>query len=183
MKHRKRPVGGHMPIKDRTSIDERPPEAGGTRHGDWEMDLSAGADNKGAMVTLVERSTGFTMIRKLEKGKDAKGVSQTVYRMLLPYKRDVKTITTDNGPEFADHKWQEKVLDTKIYFAHPYCSWEKGLVEYTNKLYRQYIPKKSYFKDFKDIQIKEYQHKINAIPRKKLEFRTPLEVFYLNLQT
>lgn len=94
-----------------------------------------------------------------------------------------ETITTDNGPEFADHKWQEKVLDTKIYFAHPYCSWEKGLVEYTNKLYRQYIPKKSYFKDFKDIQIKEYQHKINAIPRKKLEFRTPLEVFYLNLQT
>ena len=125
LKHRKRPVGGHMPIKDRTSIDERPPEAGGTRHGDWEMDLSAGADNKGAMVTLVERSTGFTMIGKLEKGKDAKGVSQTVYRMLLPYKRDVKTITTDNGPEFADHKWQEKVLDTKIYFAHPYCSWEK----------------------------------------------------------
>ena len=183
LKHRKRPVGGHMPIKDRTSIDERPPEAGGTRHGDWEMDLSAGADNKGAMVTLVERSTGFTMIRKLEKGKDAKGVSQTVYRMLLPYKRDVKTITTDNGPEFADHKWQEKVLDTKIYFAHPYCSWEKGLVEYTNKLYRKYIPKKSDFKNFMDNHIKEHQHKINARPRKKLGFRTPLEIFFLNLQT
>lgn len=60
---------------------------------------------QGAMVTLVERSMGFTMIRKLEKGKDAKGVSQAVYLMLLPYKHNVKTITTDNGPEFADHKW------------------------------------------------------------------------------
>lgn len=55
--------------------------------------------------------------------------------MLLPYKHNVKTITTDNGPEFADHKWLEKALYTKIYFAHPYCSWEKGLIEYTNKLY------------------------------------------------
>ena len=152
LKHRKRPAGKHMSVKGRTSIDERPPEADGTRHGDWEMDLIVGADNKGAMVTLVERSTGFTMIRKLKKGKDAQGVSQAVYRMLLPYKHDVKTITTDNGPEFADHKWLEKALDTKIYFAHPYCSWEKGLIEYTNKLYRQYIPKKSDFKDFKDNQ-------------------------------
>jgi len=77
----------------------------------------------------------------------------------------------------------ENALDTKIYFAHPYCSWEKGLIEYTNKLYRQYIPKKSDFKDFKDNKIKEYQYKINARPRKKLGFRTPLETFYLNLQT
>ena len=103
--------------------------------------------------------------------------------MLLPYKHNVKTITTDNGPEFAHHKWLENALDTKIYFAHPYCSWEKGLIEYTNKLYRQYIPKKSDFKDFKDNKIKEYQYKINARPRKKLGFRTPLETFYLNLQT
>ena len=172
-----------MPIKDRTSIEERPPEADGTRHGDWEMDLIVGADNKGAMVTLVERSTGFAMIRKFEKGKDAKGVSQAVYLMLLPFKHNIKTITTDNGPEFADHKRLEKAIDTKIYFAHPYCSWEKGLIEYTNKLYRQYIPQKSDFKDFKDNQIKEYQHKINARPRKKLGFRMPLEIFYLNLQT
>ena len=183
LKHRKRPVGKHMPIKDRTSIDERPPEADGTRRGDWEMDLIVGADNRMAMVTPVERSTEFTMIRKLKNGKDAKGVSQTVHLMLLPYKHDVKTITTDNGPEFADHKWLAKVLDTKIYFAHPYCSWEKGLIEYTNKLYRQYIPKRSDFVNFTDEQIKEYQYKLNARPRKKLGFRTPLEAFFLTLQS
>ena len=183
LKHRKSPVGKHIPIRDRTSIDQRPPEADGTRLGDWEMDLIMGADNKGAMVTLVERGTGFTMIRKLKKGKDAKGVAQTVYLMLLPYKHEVKTITTDNGPEFADHKWQAKAVDTKIYFAHPYCSWEKGLIEYTNKLYRQYIPKRSDFKDFNNNQIKQYQYKINARPRKKLGFRTPLETFFLRLQT
>lgn len=183
LKHRKRPVGKHMPIKDRVSIEERSPYADGTRRGDWEMDLIVGAENKGAMVTLVERSTGFTMIRKLKAGKDAKGVSKAVYHMLLPYKHDVRTITTDNGPEFADHKWLARVLDTRIYFAHPYCSWEKGLIEYTNKLYRQYIPKQSDFEDFTDEQIKKIQYKLNARPRKKLGFRSPIQAFFLPLQT
>lgn len=68
MKQRKRPVGKHMFIKDRTSIDNRPPEAEQTRHGNREMYLIVGSDNKGPIVTLIERNTGFTMIRKLEKG-------------------------------------------------------------------------------------------------------------------
>lgn len=178
LKHRKRPVGKHFPIKGRVSIDERPAEAEGTRFGDWEMDLIVGAGNKGAMVTLVERSTGFSLIRKLPNGKDAKGVCRAVTAMLIPYKKHVLTITTDNGPEFAEHKQLEKALGTKVYFAHPYCSWEKGLIEYTNRLYRQYIPKNSNFDEYSDEEIKQIQYKINRRPRKKLDYETPKRCFY-----
>ena len=178
LKHRSRPVGGHFPIKDRVSIDERPIEADGKRFGDWEMDLIVGAGNKGAMVTLVERSTGHTLIRKLPDGKDANGVCAAVIAMLMPYKKHVLTITTDNGPEFAEHKRLAKALDTNVFFAHPYCSWEKGLIEYTNKLYRQYIPKGANFDDFTDQDIKSIQYKINRRPRKKLGFKTPKFCFY-----
>lgn len=178
LKHRSRPVGGHFPIKDRVSIDERPIEADGKRFGDWEMDLIVGAGNKGAMVTLVERSTGHTLIRKLPDGKDANGVCTAVIAMLMPYKKHVLTITTDNGPEFAEHKRLAKALDTNVFFAHPYCSWEKGLIEYTNKLYRQYIPKGANFDDFTDQDIKNIQYKINRRTRKKLGFKTPKFCFY-----
>ena len=182
LKHRKRPVGKYVPIKGRVSIDERPPDADGRRFGDWEMDLIVGPGNKDAMVTLVERSSGYSMIRKLPCGKNAKGVAKAVWIMLLPYKEWVKTITTDNGSEFAEHKWLAKALDTKIFFAHPYCSWEKGTIEYTNKLYRQYIPKGVEFSEFTDEDIKEIQYKINARPRKKLNFMSPIEVFFPTLQ-
>jgi transposase, IS30 family len=178
LKHRKRPVGQRFPIKDRVSIDERPVSANGKRFGDWEMDLIVGANNKGAMVTLVERSTGHALIRKLPKGKDAKGVYKAVVAMLLPFKKHVLTITTDNGPEFAEHKRIAKALDTKVYFAHPYCSWEKGLIEYTNKLYRQYIPKGANFNDFSEQDVQQIQYKINRRPRKKLAFKTPKKCFY-----
>lgn len=183
LKHRNRPVGGQMPIKDRVSIDERPLEANGNRFGDWEMDLIVEAGNKGAMVTLVERSTGHSMIRKLPHGKDSKGVSDAVVSMLLPYKKHVLTITTDNGAEFAEHKNIAKALDAKVYFAHPYCSWEKGLIEYTNKLYRQYIPKDADFDDFSDEDIKNIQYKINRRPRKKLGYKSPKQCFYQRLWT
>ena len=86
-------------------------------------------------------------------------------------------ITTDNGPEFADHKWLAKALDTKIYFAHPYCSWGKGLIEYTNKLYRQYIPKRIDFVNFTDEQIKAYPYKLNARPKKCEDSEHPLKPF------
>lgn len=183
LKHRKRPVGRHIPIKDRVSIDERPAAADGTRYGDWEMDTIVGPGNKDAMLTLVERSQGFSIITKLPKGKDAQGVLEAAYRELLPYKGYIRSITTDNGTEFAKHKELAEALGTKIYFAHPYSSWEKGLIEYTNKLYRQYIPKGGTFDNYTEKQIKQIQYKINARPRKKLGFKTPVQTFFLPLQT
>ena len=183
LKHRKRPVGRHIPIKDRVSIDERPATADGTRYGDWEMDTIVGPRNKDAMLTLVERSQGFSIITKLPKGKDAEGVLEAAYRELLPYMGYIRSITTDNGTEFAKHKELAEALGTKIYFAHPYSSWEKGLIEYTNKLYRQYIPKGVSFDNYTEEQIKQIQYKINARPRKKLGFMAPVQTFFLPLQT
>lgn len=78
---------------------------------------------------------------KSPKGKNAKAVARLVVQMLSPFERHVLSITTDNGTEFADHKFIAKMLHTKVFFAHPYSSWEKGLIENTNKLIRQYIPK------------------------------------------
>lgn len=181
LKHRNRPMGKYIPIKDRVSIDERPDEADGTRFGDWEMDLIVGPRNEDAMLTLTERSLNYSIITKLPNGKDADGVAKAAYRELLPFMGHIKSITTDNGTEFAKHKWLAEALQTTIYFAHPYCSWEKGLIEYTNRLFRQYIPKGVRFSNFTDEQVKQIQYKINARPRKKLGFLTPVQLFYRTL--
>ena len=112
------------------------------RFGDWEMDTIVGEDNKGAILTMVERKSAFMMIEKLEHGKNAKQLAKVANRLLLAYIQHVHTITADNGTEFADHQTIAKTLKIQFFFTHPYCSWEKRLIENTNKLIRQYIPKK-----------------------------------------
>lgn len=180
LKHRKRPVGGKfIPIKDRVSIDERPEAINNKeRFGDWEIDTIIGKDGKGAIVTIVERSTAFFMMKNLPNGKNAESLAETVIEMLLPYKKHVHSITADNGTEFADHKIIARSLDLNFYFAHPYSSWERGLSEYTNKLIRQYIPKKSVFTDFSYDYILEKQYRINRRPRENLGFDSPKNIFY-----
>ncbi|MEG1951527.1 MAG: IS30 family transposase [Bacteroidales bacterium] len=179
LKHRKRQVGDkRIPIRNRIGIEQRPPEANGKRFGDWEMDTIIGKDGREAIVTLVERSKNYMLMSKLKYGKNAKALAQKVISMLLPYKNNVLTITTDNGTEFAEHQLIAQKLNTKVFFAHPYSSWEKGAIEHTNKLIRQYIPKKSVFKTFSDAQILEIQHKINRRPRKKLNFKSPVQCFF-----
>ncbi len=179
LKHRKRQVSApYTAVQDRTMIDERPEEWDGSTPGDFEMDTIVGKDGKGAIVTLVERSTSFVFAKKLPKGKDSKALAQAVILMLLPYIDKIRSITTDNGSEFADHLLIAKRLRTKIFFAHPYSSWEKGCIEYHNKLIRQYIPKGTDFNDISDKMLKEIIIKINRRPRKKLEFSTPVAEFF-----
>ena len=101
-----------------------------------------------------------------------------VRRLLLPYRKHVKTITTDNGPEFAAHKLITQYLGAVVYFADPYASWQKGAVENTNKLIGQYIPKQANFDDFTDKKITMIQKKINRKPRQKLNFQTLKCEFY-----
>lgn len=181
LKHRKRPVGGgkHISIKDRVSIEERPEIINNKeRFGDWEIDTIIGKGQKGAIVTIVERKTAFFMMRKLILGKNAEGLSETVVDMLLPYKTSVHSITSDNGTEFADHKIIAEKLNALFFFAHPYSSWERGLSEYTNKLIRQYVPKKSNFDDFNNQCLIDIQYKINRRPREKLSFDSPKDLFF-----
>lgn len=182
LKHRARPVGGKkIPIPNRTPISERPAEADGSRFGDFEMDTIVGKGNHGAIVTLIERSSSMLFMRKLPKGKSAKELALSVIRMLAPFKQYVKSITTDNGTEFACHEMISKALDVPIYFADPYSSWQKGAIENANGLIRQYIPKGQVFEHVSHQQIAKISHKINTRPRKKLNFKNPLECFYDNI--
>jgi IS30 family transposase len=180
LKQRKRPVSGKQnAIKDRVSIDLRSDVINNKlRFGDWEIDLIIGKDRKGAIVTIVERTTAFFLMRKLPFGKNAKELAAVVIDMMLPYKKFVLSITSDNGKEFARHKEISKKLLAEFFFAHPYASWERGLSEYTNKLVRQYIPKKSIFETYNEQDIKDIQYKINRRPRKNLNYDSPKNLFY-----
>lgn len=170
-------------IANRTSIHLRPKEADGTRFGDWEMDTIV--DSYGhAILTLTERSTNFVLMEKLPLGRKAMPTAKAVVRLLFPYRDSVKTITTDNGCEFAAHMEITKRLTPKgkrkiiVYFADSYASWQKGAIENANKLIRKYIPKKSNFDDFNNKRIMKIQKKLNRRPREKLNFNTPIKCFF-----
>ena len=179
LKHRTRPVGGkRISIPNRTSISERPTEVDGKRFGDFEMDTIVGRGNHGAIVTPIERSTSMLFMRKLKKGENAKELARTVIHLLSPFKGHIKSITTDNGTEFACHEMIGKSLGVNIYFTDPYASWQKGAIENANGLIRQYVSKTETFEHISLQQITKYAKKINIRPRKKLEFKTPHECFY-----
>ena len=180
LKHRKRPVGGKkVIIPDKVSIDERPDIINEKqRFGDWEIDTIVGPENKGAILTATERMTGFLVMKRMKHGKNAKNLAKELYYILLPYRKCIHSITSDNGTEFYEHKWIAEKLKTEYYFAHPYASWERGLNEYTNGLIRQYVPKKENFNKYTDEDIDNFQKKINRRPRKKLNFDTPKNRFF-----
>ena len=172
-------------IPDRVSIHQRPPQADGTRFGDWEMDTIVGKDGKGAIVTLTERSTNMILMERLPQGKHPEPLAKAVIRLLFPYRHTIHTITTDNGSEFCAHRMISKALIPKgfeihnlVFFADSYCSWQKGAIENANKLIRQYIPKGTDFSSLSDAFIHKIQYKINRRPRKKLNFKSPKEVFF-----
>lgn len=167
-------------IKDRISIHDRPQQADGSRFGDWEMDLIVGKNGYGAILVLMERSTNYAIIRKLPHGKNAKEVAREVVRLLYAFRLGgVLTITTDNGSEFAEHRYIcDKLKGVTVYFADSYCSWQKGAVENTNKLIRQYIPKGTDFNDVTDTFVMKVQKRLNRRPREKLNFSTPVVEFY-----
>lgn len=182
LKHRSHPVSidGSM-ICNRTKITDRPEEADGRRFGDFEMDTILGKGNRGAILTITEKKTGMLFMRKLNKGKEAKELAKTVVRLLMTYKKFIKTITTDNGLEFACHEYITKKLGVTVYFTDPYSSWQKGLIENQNGLIRQYIPKSSIFDDISHQYVTKVTDKINRRPREKLNFRCPFECFYENI--
>jgi len=183
LKHRKRPVSGkQVNIKNKVSIELRPAIVDTQeRCGDWEIDTIIGENQKGAILTIAERKTGFLLMEKMEFGKQAESLAKAAIRMLFAYKNTVHTITSDNGSEFAQHELISKKLNAGFYFAHPYSSWERGLNEYTNKLIRQYIIKGSNFDLYDSEYIKLVQNKINRRPREKLKFQTPSKIFFAAL--
>lgn len=165
-------------ISNRISIEQRPDIVEEkTRIGDWEIDTVIGKNHKGALVTIVERKSKFTVIKKVDT-KHAEGVTAATIELLKPYSGKVFTITADNGKEFAGHETMSQELGADVYFAHPYSSWERGLNENTNGLIRQYFPKGSRFEDITDEQVETVMHRLNHRPRKGLNYQTPHAVFF-----
>lgn len=165
-------------IRNRTSIDQRPEIVEQkTRIGDWEIDTVIGQNHQGALVTIVERVSKFTLIKKVPS-KRAGVVTEATITLLKPFLDQTLTITADNGKEFADHESIAEQLAAAVYFAHPYHSWERGLNENTNGLIRQYFTKGSSFENITDEQVEEVMHKLNHRPRKSLLYKTPHAVFF-----
>jgi transposase, IS30 family len=165
-------------IPNRRLIDERPSvvaEKG--RLGDWEADTIIGKNHRQAIVSFVERKTKYCLLAKIS-AKTAAAVEQAACQKLAPQKAKVKTITSDNGREFANHERIAARLEAEFFFAHPYHSWERGLNENTNGLVRQYFPKKMPFASITDEQIQMVEDKLNSRPRKTLGYRTPKELFF-----
>jgi len=171
-----RNIRGQIP--GRVSIDLQPAIVDNKeRIGDWEIDTVIGKNHKGALLTIVERKSKYTLMQKLSY-KRSRLVADAAIDLLAPYQDKVFTITSDNGKEFADHERISKQLTAKIYFAHPYHSWERGLNENTNGLIRQYFPKNTNFKTITVESVQNVMDQLNNRPRKTLDYATPNEVFF-----
>ena len=164
-------------IPARRSIETRPDVvAGRERLGDWESDTIVGKRHRGALVTLTERKSRFTLVRKVSR-RSAELVSQVVID-LLSWVHHLETITSDNGKEFAAHQRISNELCVDFFFAHPYAAWERGANENANGLIRQYLSKD---RDLSTVSAQEeilIMDRLNLRPRKCLDFRTPFEVFF-----
>ena len=165
-------IVGRRPIADRpASVESR------SQVGHWEGDTVIGVGHKYAIVTMVERKSGFAIISKVSR-KTSEQVSHAIIAGLAPFVKKVRTITFDNGKEFADHAAIDQSLGSVTYFAEPFCSWQRGSNENYNGLLRQYVPKKRSMATVTDDEIKMIQDRINNRPRKRLGFKTPYQVFY-----
>ena len=109
-----------------------------------EVDTIIGKNHKTAILTATERKSQFELMVKTD-GTKAESIRKQMINLLAPFKALVKTITSDNGKEFAKHQEIAEKLETDFYFADPYSPWQRGLNEYNNKLIRQYLPKKTDF--------------------------------------
>ena len=151
-------------IPGRRDISERPAIVEAKqRIGDWEGDTIIGKNHRGALLTLVDRASKFTLIAKLP-AKKAAAVTEAASSRMKDIAALVHTITFDNGMEFAGHKDISQALDTECFFATPYHSWERGLNEHTNGLIRQYFPKKTDLTMITHGQVAKVQWLLNNRP-------------------
>ncbi len=162
-------------IPNRVSIDHRPAIVEtNTELGHWEADTVIGKGHDGVLLTLVERCTKVVLIVKL-KSKNALALAKAAVKAFGRSKLPVKTITFDNGLEFACHEHIARQLKAVTYFAHPYHSWERGLNENTNGLIRQYIPKSCPISIVRPSDVSWIEDQLNQRPRKTLGYQSPAE--------
>ena len=158
------------PLDGRKYIETRPPLHGS---GHFEGDFIVSKHNAVSLLVVVDRYTRRTRVRKIPNRKHAT-VSRACVDMMLGV--EVKTLTLDNDISFNHWKTLERMLRTKIYFCHPYHSWEKGLVENTNRWIRTVVWKRRDIATVTDGELRTIEHMQNEVPRQCLGYRTALEV-------
>ena len=170
-----------LKIRDRVSITRRPPAVDDRRrYGDWEGDTMQGNDRRGYLLTQVERKSGYVLIRKLSHCNSAHVNRASIDSLNRIPQRYRKTMTFDNGTEFYRFKTIEHRTGLKIYFAQPYCSWQRGTNENTNGLIRQFFDKRQPLTNVAHQAVARVQKMLNNRPRKRLNFRTPAEALRIN---
>jgi transposase, IS30 family len=181
---RKRPEGEKRGrLRAGTSIEGRPAVVDRrTRLGDWEGDTIVGANRRGGAVTLVDRKSGYLLLGKVPNLQAAtvREAAAGKYATMPPSLR--KTLTLDNGKEFAEHEQLEVEAALKIYFAKPYSAWQRGTNENTNGLIRQFFPKGTDLANIREHRFTQVQQLLNDRPRKRLGYRTPNEVLASRLK-
>ncbi|GGY12159.1 IS30 family transposase [Litchfieldella qijiaojingensis] len=164
-------------IPNRVGIEHRPAEVDDRLTiGHWEGDTVLKGHKQSGLVTLVERRSGYLLAARLPN-ITAELMQKAMIRLLKPRRGAVKTITLDNGSEFAGHEAVAKAVTAATYFCAPYCSSQRGTNENTNGLIRQYFPKGTDFREVTDSELRAVVKKLNNRPRKRLGYRTPAQVF------
>lgn len=158
------------PCDARKYIEKRPPLTGS---GHFEGDFIVSSWNVVSLLVVVDRFTRSTRVRKLPNRKHAT-VSRALRDMLRGVR--VKTLTLDNDVSFTHWRTLQKLLHTKIYFTHPYHSWEKGLVENTNRWVRTVVHKRRDIATVTDGELRSVERMLNEVPRQCLGYRTAVEV-------
>ena len=160
-------------IKNRPKVIERR-----SRLGDFEGDTVLGPPGTGGLATLVDRKSRFTIVLKIQS-KNADHVHEKLKQRLKELDEEHRrSITFDNGTEFARCQRLEKHLDMKLYYADPGCPFQRGTNENTNGLIRQYFPKGTDFRNITHHEVRRAETLLNNRPRKCLGFKTPNEVFF-----
>lgn len=161
-------------ISNRKRITERPKIVERRiRLGDIERDTVFGSHNGPLLLTMVDRKSRYVRIAWIPK-KCSELIHQATVSALK--NKNIKTITNDNGTEFARHQKTSQELKVPIFFSRAYASWERGTNENTNGLIRQYFPRKKTIAYMTPGQVRALERKLNSRPRKCLGFRTPIEI-------
>jgi IS30 family transposase len=164
-------------IPDTVSIRERPAEAEDRAvPGHWEGDLLCGSANS-YLVTLVERQTRFVMIAKIAN-RDTHSVVNALIKQAKQLPEQLyRSLTWDRGMELTDHKRFTLATDVAVYFCDPQSPWQPGSNENTNRLLRQYFPKRTDLSVHSQTRLNNIARELNERPRKTLDYETPAERF------
>ena len=163
-------------IKQRVDIGQRPNVVDQrSRVGDIEVDLMMGSHHKSALLVMTDRTTLVTMIEKLES-KNADEINSKMIKRLTYFDSSwIKTITYDNGKEFAKHYEIAEILKVKTYFTRPYTSQDKGTVENRIGVIRRFFPKKTDLRKVSNNRVKEVERLLNYRPIRKFNYNNPIE--------